>query len=58
MVLNHLKKVPHLTPVRKHVMRKNRTPTQLNAKTLLRQVHAAEEGVGAGVEAGADRIYP
>ena len=32
MILNHLKKIPHLTPVRKHIMRKNRrTPTQVNA---------------------------
>jgi hypothetical protein len=26
-----------------------RTPTQVNAKNLLREVHAAEEGVEAGV---------
>ncbi len=47
MVLDHLKKIPHLTPVRKHVMGKNRTPTQVNAKGLLREVQAAEEEVEA-----------
>ena len=48
IVLNHLKKIPHLTPMRKHIMRKNRTPTQVNAKGLLQEVHAAEEGLEAG----------
>ena len=43
MFLNRLKKIPHLTPVRKHVMSKNRTPTQVNAKALLREVHTTEE---------------
>ncbi len=44
MVLNHLKKVLHLVPVRKHVMRKNRTPTQVNAKDLLRLPRALYGG--------------
>jgi len=35
MVLNHLKKLPHLTPMRKHIVRKNRTPTQVNATSVL-----------------------
>ncbi len=46
MVLNHLKKVPHLVTMREHVMRgDSRTPTQVNAKALLREVHAAEVGL-------------
>jgi hypothetical protein len=35
MLLDLLKKIPHLTPVRKHVMRKNCTPTQVNAPWVL-----------------------
>ncbi len=55
MVLNHLKKVPHLIPVRKHIMREDRPPpTQVNAQALLREVHAAAEVVEAVV--GARRV--
>lgn len=32
MLLDLLKKIPHLAPVREQVMRKNRTPTQVNAE--------------------------
>ncbi len=55
MVLNRLKKIPHLIPVRKHVMGEDRpTPTQVNAKGLLREVHAAEEVLEARVVAHAN----
>ena len=60
MLLDLLKKVPHLTPVRKHIMGEDRPiPIQVNADGLLREVHATEEGLEAGVGAEGDkpRVY-
>ena len=60
MILDGVKKIPHLTPVRQHIMRKNCTPTHVNAPAYSGKFmpacgrQAAEEGLE--VEVGARRV--
>ena len=55
MILNHLKKIPHLTPVRKNIVRKNRTPTQVNAEGYFHKFMPARPQAGGGGIGSAER---